>query len=143
MLLVNGEVLIFRFYLQGGVFLLLTERIKSLAEPLGMTFASIERDIGIGRGTIRKWDINCPAADKLLRVANLLNTSIDFLLTGNCSNSTLSVSDIEWLSLIHQLPKETQYEFRGEIKGYLKRLNEESVAADEPLRKTGTDDLGK
>lgn len=118
--------------------MLLTERIKSLAEPQNMTFASIEREIGIGRGTIRKWDTNCPAADRLLKVANLLNTTTDFLLTGDNHNSLLSFDDKEWLSLIHQLPLEAQYEFRGEIKGYLKRLNEESVAADESLKKTGT-----
>ena len=119
-------------------FLLLTERIKSLADPLHMTFASIERDVGIGRGTIRKWDANCPAADKLLRVA-------DFLITGEADNSFsfLTNSDAEWLTLIHQLPPEAQYEFRGELKGYLKRLNEESVAADDSLKKTGTDKLGK
>lgn len=126
-------------------FLLLTERIKSLADPLHMTFASIERDVGIGRGTIRKWDANCPAADKLLRVANLLNTTMDFLMTGEADNSFsfLTNSDAEWLTLIHQLPPEAQYEFRGELKGYLKRLNEESVAADDSLKKTGTDKLGK
>lgn len=96
-----------------------------------MTFASIERAIGIGRGTIRKWDTNCPAADKLLKVANLLNTSVDFILTGKNHNETLSDNDREWLSLIHQLPLEAQYEFRGEIKGYLKRIAEEYVAANE------------
>ena len=108
-----------------------------------MTFASIEREIGIGRGTIRKWDTNCPAADRLLKVANLLNTTTDFLLTGDNHNSLLSFDDKEWLSLIHQLPLEAQYEFRGEIKGYLKRLNEESVAADESLKKTGTTNSAK
>lgn len=128
------------------LFLLLTERIKLLAEPLHMTFASIERDIGIGRGTIRKWDTNCPAADKLLKVANLLNTTMDFLMTGNScdeSSTVISHDDAEWLSLIHQLPPKAQHEFRGEIKGYLKRLNEESVAADEALKKTGTENMGK
>lgn len=117
-----------------------------LAEPLHMTFASIERDVGIGRGTIRKWDMNCPSADKLLKVADLLNTTMDYLMTGKkdmLSKPSISDYDLEWLSLIHRLPKEAQIEFRGEIKGYLKCLNEESVAADEPLRKTGTDNLGK
>ncbi len=123
--------------------MLLTDRIKSLAEPLNMTFASIERDVGIGRGTIRKWDTNCPAADRLLKVANLLNTTTDFLLTGDDHKKLLSFDDKEWLSLIHQLPPEAQYEFRGELKGYLKRLNEESVAADEPLKKTGTTNSAK
>ena len=125
------------------MFLLLTDRIKSLAEPLNMTFASIERDVGIGRGTIRKWDTNCPAADRLLKVANLLNTTTDFLLTGDDHKKLLSFDYKEWLSLIHQLPPEAQYEFRGELKGYLKRLNEESVAADEPLKKTGTTNSAK
>ena len=125
------------------MFLLLTDRIKSLAEPLNMTFASIERDVGIGRGTIRKWDTNCPAADRLLKVANLLNTTTDFLLTGDDHKKLLSFDDKEWLSLIHQLPPEAQYEFRGELKGYLKRLNEESDAADEPLKKTGTTNSAK
>ena len=125
------------------MFLLLTDRIKSLAEPLNMTFASTERDVGIGRGTIRKWDTNCPAADRLLKVANLLNTTTDFLLTGDDHKKLLSFDDKEWLSLIHQLPPEAQYEFRGELKGYLKRLNEESVAADEPLKKTGTTNSAK
>ena len=97
--------------------MLLTDRIKSLAEPLNMTFASIERDVGIGRGTIRKWDTNCPAADRLLKVANLLNTTTDFLLTGDDHKKLLSFDDKEWLSLIHQLPPEAQYEFRGELKG--------------------------
>lgn len=113
-----------------------------LAEPMHMTFASIERDIGIGRGTIRKWDQNCPAADKLLKVANLLNTTMDFLMVGQTSEPasiTITSDDAEWLSLIHQLPKEAQYEFRGELKGYIKRLNEEFVAADKPFGKTGTD----
>ncbi len=115
--------------------MLLTERIKMLAEPLNMTFASLERDAGIGRGTIRKWDTNCPSADKLLKVANLLNSSMDYLMTGTTPlKSELTPDDVKWLALIHQLPPEAQIEFRGEIKGYLRRFNEESVAADEPLK---------
>lgn len=122
--------------------MLLTERIRSIAESLNMTFASIERDVGLGRGTIRKWDTNSPACDKLLRVANLLHTSVDFLLTGNDTNRTLSAEEEEWLYLISKLPIEKRYEFKGEIKGYLRYLEGESVAANTPKR-TGTDNLGK
>ncbi|WP_283682745.1 helix-turn-helix domain-containing protein [Parablautia sp. Marseille-Q6255] len=39
-------------------------------------------------------------------------------------------ADSEWLSLIHKLPRDAQIEFRGEIKGYLKRYEQESVAAE-------------
>lgn len=127
------------------LFLLLTERIKLLAEPLHMTFASIERDIGIGRGTIRKWDTNCPAADKLLKVANLLNTTMDFLMTGQSNDIPLTIisrEDNEWLSLIHRLPEKKRDNFKERIEGYLE-CYEESVAADEALKKTGTENMGK
>lgn len=120
--------------------MLLTERIKSLAEQLNMTFASIERDTGLGRGTIRKWDTNCPSSDKLLKVANLLNVTVDFLLTGREASLSLSKEDEEWLSLIHELPPEVRAEFKGEIKGYL-RYAGKSVAADKS--RTGTDNSGK
>ncbi len=122
--------------------MLLTERIKMLAEPLQMTFASIERDIGIGRGTIRKWDMNCPSADKLLKVANLLNTTMDYLMTGQMNSITNTISipfpeDKEWLNLIHRLPEKKQIEFKAKMEGFLE-CYEESVAADESLKKTGT-----
>lgn len=120
--------------------MLLTERIKGLAEPLNLTFASIERETGLGRGTIRKWDTNCPSADKLLKVANLLHTTVDFLMTGKNVQSVLSNEDAEWLSLIHSLPADVRLEMKGEMKGYLKYM-EKSVAADGS--KTGTDNLGK
>lgn len=138
MLLVSN----FRLLLGGVIFLLLTERIKMLAEPLQMTFASIERDIGIGRGTIRKWDMNCPSADKLLKVANLLNTTMDYLMTGQINSITNTISipfpeDREWLNLIHRLPEKKQIEFKAKMEGFLE-CYEESVAADESLKKTGT-----
>lgn len=140
MLLVSN----FRLLLGGVIFLLLTERIKMLAEPLQMTFASIERDIGIGRGTIRKWDMNCPSADKLLKVANLLNTTMDYLMTGQINSitntNTISIpfpEDREWLNLIHRLPEKKQIEFKAKMEGFLE-CYEESVAADESLKKTGT-----
>lgn len=123
--------------------MLLTERIKTLAEPLHMTFASIERDIGIGRGTIRKWDTNCPAADKLLKVANLLNTTMEYLMTGQTNTIPLLLpEDMEWFNLIHRLPEKKQIEFKSKMEGYLE-CYEESVAADKPLKQTGTENMGK
>lgn len=126
----------------------LTERIKKLADLNSMTFASLEREAQIGRGTIRKWDTNCPSADKLQRIAEILNCSIDYLVSGKYATSSvnteesisISTSDTEWLDLIHKLPLEKQLE----LKGYVKRMIEESsVAADEPIKKTGTDKPGK
>lgn len=60
----------------------LLDRIKELCEQYSYTFASLEREAGLGQGTIRRWDKNIPSADKLLSVANLLDTTVDYLLTG-------------------------------------------------------------
>lgn len=110
----------------------LLDRIKFLAKQNDTNLKRLESSAGFGNGTIRRWDSSPPSADKLLKVADLLNSSMDYLMTGQKNKSqNISDEDAEWLSLIHQLPLEAQYEFRGEIKGYLKRLNEESVAADE------------
>ena len=121
----------------------LTDRIKKIAEKKGLTFAEIERQLDFGNGTLRRWDKSSPASDKLLKLANLLDTTTDFLLTGDKDKqSTLSPEDVEWLELIHRLPREEQLEFKGELKGFLKHLEKTSVAADD-LKKTGTDSLGK
>lgn len=123
----------------------LSERIKEIASKQGLNIKNLEINAGFGNGTIRRWGTSPPSVDKLLKIANMLNTTMDFLMTGESKSisHTLSYDDVEWLSLIHQLPPEARQEFRGEIKGYLKRLNEETVAADASLKKTGTDTLGK
>lgn len=122
----------------------LLERIKFLAKQKNTNIKNIELVLGLGNGTMRRWDNSPPSADKLLKVANLLSTTMDYLMTGNdLSSQILTLEDEEWLSLIHQLPSKAQYEFRGELKGYIKRINEESVAADKPLKKTGTTNTGK
>lgn len=118
-------------------------RIKEMASKQSLNIKKLEEMAGFGNGTIRRWGTSPPAADKLLKIANILNTSCEYLLTGISNITAMSSEDIEWLSLIHQLPPEAQYEFRGELKGYIKRLNEESVAANSPLKKTGTDKSGK
>lgn len=121
----------------------LAERIKEMASKQGLNIKSIEIHAGFGNGTIRRWGTSPPSADKLLKIANMLNTTCEYLMTGEGESTTLSSDDIEWLTLIHHLPRDAQLEFKGELKGYLKSLKKESFAEDTFFRKTGTDNLGK
>lgn len=106
----------------------LLERIKILAKENNTNIKNLEMAAGFGNGTMRRWDNSPPSVDKLLKIANMLNSSMDYLMTGKESlTDSISSDDAEWLSLIHQLPMKAQYEFRGEIKGYLKRFNEEAI----------------
>lgn len=99
----------------------------------------------MSKGTMSNWKKGgTPNADAVVRIAEHFGVTTDYLLTGKDTSSIpISQEDKEWLSLIHQLPLKAQYEFKGELKGYLKRVDEESVAADSSLSRTGTDNLGK
>lgn len=82
----------------------------------------LEEIAGFGNGTIRRWDNSPPSADKLLKIANLLNTSCEYLLTGKNHRIESSEFEMEILSLFRQLPRDAQLEFKGELKGYVKCL---------------------
>lgn len=122
-------------------------RVLALLNEKGLKQKDLADYLGTKPSTVNGWkETNRnPSSDLIVRICEFLNVTYEYILTGK-ENSIYSYQsdDAEWLSLIHQLPPEAQYEFRGELKGYLKRLNEESVAADSPsLKKTGTDKPGK
>ncbi|MDU7338574.1 MAG: helix-turn-helix transcriptional regulator [Clostridium sp.] len=59
---------------------MLVDKIKKLCDERGETLASLERELGFGNGTIRRWDVTVPSGDKLTKVADFFSVSIDFLL---------------------------------------------------------------
>ena len=59
------------------------DRIKIIAKEQGLTISSIEEKLAFGKNSMYRWDTNSPSVDKVLLVANLLDTSIEYLITGN------------------------------------------------------------
>ena len=47
---------------------------------MNTTIAAMEKDLDFGNGSVRRWDTSSPSCDKLLKVANFLNVSTDYLL---------------------------------------------------------------
>lgn len=121
-------------------------RVLDILSRKGLKQKDLAEFLGTKPSTVNGWkETNRnPSSELIVRICEFLDVSYEYLLTGKHTASTsISSGDKEWLELIHNLPPEKQYEFRGEIKGYLKCLNEKPVAADEPLRKTGTTNSGK
>lgn len=58
----------------------LLDRIKLLCDTKGETLASLERKMDFGNGTIRRWGETTPSGDKLAKVADFFNVSVDYLL---------------------------------------------------------------
>ena len=103
-------------------------KIKELAKSKGYTFASLERELGFGSGSIRKWDTNIPSADKLLKVAELLGVSVDYLLKDTPQGTTpgLDEKTAEILSMYSQLSDEQ----KKQALSYLEYLAQHRASED-------------
>lgn len=58
----------------------LLERIKELCLENSITLSSLEKTLSIGNGTLSRWDTSSPSIDKIQKVANHFNVSIDYLV---------------------------------------------------------------
>ena len=74
----------------------LLDRIKILCDAKGETLASLERQLHFGNGTIRRWGDAIPSGDKLSKVADFFNVSVDYLL-GRTDNGSSSEESIKWV----------------------------------------------
>ena len=109
----------------------IVSRISACAKAKGLTIAEIERACGFGTNTIYRWDRSSPSLEKVLRVANMLDISIDYLATGkNATYSILSDFDSELIKWLHMLDAETQRDFLGTIRLYVKQHPEDLMEAD-------------
>lgn len=61
----------------------LLNRIKTLAHEQGLTLRDIEIQLNLGTRSMQRWDTSSPSVNKVLAVANLLHTTIDYLVTGS------------------------------------------------------------
>lgn len=109
---------------------MIIQRILMLLEEKSLTATDLCHSIGINTSTMTNWKNRGtdPPAKLIIPICEFLGVSSNYLLTGknNSIKETISSEDSEWLSLIHQLPKDVQLEFKGEIKGYLKCLERQS-----------------
>ena len=58
----------------------LLQDIKTMAKSKGMTLEEVCRKAGIHERSIYRWDKTMPSADKLAKVADVLETSSEALL---------------------------------------------------------------
>lgn len=78
-----------------------------------------------------------PSLEDLITISKALEVSIDYLL------GQIDSQEEKVLHSFRQLNEDNKDIIIGEIKKCLKEQRYESVAADEPLKKTGTENSGK
>lgn len=57
----------------------IADEIRAEAEKQKIPISKLERDCGFNHGTIRRWEISEPSIEKVVRVADYLNVSVDQL----------------------------------------------------------------
>lgn len=70
----------------------LVTRIKQLCANQHLSLHRLEMTIGLSKSSISKWDVNAPSIEKVLRVAQYFNVSVDYLLGRTCLDPVSVVS---------------------------------------------------
>lgn len=80
---------------------MILERIKAICKQKGITITELERLLEFGNGTMHKWETSQPSFDKVIKVAEYLNVSIDDLAKE--SNSLPSIETMEFAKVFDLL----------------------------------------
>ncbi len=51
-----------------------------LCDENNLSLTGLERELGFGKSTVRKWDKNAPSIDKVLLVADYFDVTMDYLI---------------------------------------------------------------
>ena len=80
----------------------LVERIRVLARQRDLSLPQLEVELGLGNGTISRWKTSSPNTDKLQKIADYFNVSMDYLLG---RESYLTPKDEKDIDKILEQPK--------------------------------------
>jgi transcriptional regulator with XRE-family HTH domain len=98
--------------MEGGEFMLL-DTIKTLCEQKGITITELERILQFGNGTLHKWSRGRASTDKVAKVADYFDVSIDCILG---RESKLPTSEARELAKTYDLLTNEQ---KGLVKCYM------------------------
>ena len=71
----------------------LIERIEHVIKARGTNFKRVERECGLGNGTIKRWGEQSPRLYKLALVSEHLQVSLDYLVFGRSCSETSTDGD--------------------------------------------------
>lgn len=69
------------------------ERIQEKAAKKGISIKKLEQEVGIGNGTIKRWNTSSPQCNKIILVANYLQVPMEWLVTGKNMETGLTLEE--------------------------------------------------
>ncbi|MGO2605459.1 MAG: helix-turn-helix domain-containing protein [Leuconostoc mesenteroides] len=110
----------------------LLERIRTRAKENGITLVELESKLNLSKNSIYKWKTSTPPAEKINEMANILNTSTDYLL-GRTDDPT--PIDVYFRIDMKNVPEDKREDFKKELTLLrdfaFKRLQEEEKKLDD------------
>lgn len=100
------------------------ERIQKLREEHGgISINRLEKEAGVSRGSIAKWDVSTPSYDKAKKVADYFGVSTDYILTGNenkpAEKGELTKTQREVMELMMKIPEDKLQVLMAALKATL------------------------
>lgn len=95
----------------------MVDRICELARNEGLSIAALEKAVGLSNGIIGKWKKQSPSCDKLKLIADYLNTTIDYLLTG--ISNEIKQNEAEMLEIFRKFDDREQVKIIGRMEEWL------------------------
>ena len=92
------------------------QRIQELSTKKKISITALQKELGFGKSTIAKWGKSAPNTEKLAKVADYFDVSIDYLLGRDRSLTEKDEKDIAKTmdKMKKQLMNETDLMFDGE-----------------------------
>lgn len=81
----------------------LIQLIKELANEEGISLAELERRTGLSSGSITKWGKSSPSADKLQKIADHFDVSVDYLLGRTSKRNYYDLTERDELDIQKEL----------------------------------------
>lgn len=80
----------------------IVERIKEKCKESNTNLASLEKELSIGNGVIRRWNERKGSAEQVYKVAIRLNTTVEWLLTGKEAGEPMSPEEQQLVNYYRQ-----------------------------------------
>lgn len=98
----------------------LFDRITQVREQYGISIYALERAAKLSDSSLKKWEVAMPSGDKILRVANFFDVSVDYLL-GNTDNPKSHKTTDEFTVIASEVEGALSHlsDVSSEIKGIL------------------------
>lgn len=88
----------------------LVDRIKNLCDEKNITFAELERRVGISNGQIRRWNTSSPKTENIEKVADFFDVSVDYVLGRTNKRSLTEDNTVQTIAAHHDGEKWTEDE---------------------------------